>query len=336
MPRNTTISSFKRNIPAAFLAALLIFIGIEAYLYTIRPRLIRDFWNKFLINEHRLTELDRDFDFLIMGDSVQKTGIQPLKVAPDILNLGLPGAKPLGQYLLLKRYLRNHAPPEAIFLYLDPENPRDALYVILRFFVSPGEFMEVHDDLSPEEKRVFLMRYFASLDLRRTEAAGRDRYEGTNEQFVKTMIDNRGFMPSPRGDLILPENYFVNHRARVADNIHITDRDMKYLDKFMALAKDNDIQVMFIRFPEPAGLFLELERTGFNRRYLAFLEILRKRYPEAFFSKKPILVMDNHLFGDMSHVNRKGSLVYTRDFKLRTYEPFLRRAELTGETTDKR
>ncbi|MBD3295865.1 MAG: hypothetical protein GF392_00670, partial [Candidatus Omnitrophica bacterium] len=331
MPKSTIISSFKRKLPTAFLAALLIFIGIEAYLYTIRPRLIGDFWNKFLINEHRLIELDRDFDFLIMGDSVQKTGIRPAKVAPNILNLGLPGAKPLGQYLLLQRYLREHAPPEAIFLYLDPEDPRDALYVILRFFVSPEEFIEIYGDLSPEERRTFLLRYFVSLDLRKTEAVRRDKYKGSNKEFVDTMIKNRGFMPSPRENLILPENYFETHRERVAENIHITDRDMKYLDKFMALANDNDIRVMSIRFPEPAGLFTELERTGFNRRYLAFLEILRERYPEAFFSKKPILVIDDQLFGDMSHVNRKGSLVYTRDFELRTFDPFLGSAELDIE-----
>ena len=266
--------------------------------------------------------MEGDFDYLIMGDSVQKTGIRPVKVNDDLLNIGLPGAKPLSQYLLLKRYLEHHDPPKTVFLYIDPEDPRDSFYMILRYFVNIPEFIEIFQDLTWKEREIFFLRYLASIDLRKTGLVKRDEFQGSNSEFVKTLLDNRGFMPSPRSDISLPPNYFEKNTERVTDNITMTERDMKYLDKLMKLLSEHKIDVVFLHFLEPRGLRVELEETGFNRNYNDFIRLMKRKYPEVYFAKNPILVMGNSLFGDMSHVNARGSEVFTEIFRDKIFKHF--------------
>jgi len=232
---NTTISSF-RKLPGGLLVLLLLVVMTEWFVYTSRPDIIQDYWNKFLINEHALVNTPGNCDYLIIGDSIQKTGINPALVRDDILNLGLPGGKPLGLYLLLNRYLRDHNPPKAIFLYVDPEDPRDSLYVILRFFVTIPEALSVWKDLTWRERQVFLMRYWATLDLRKVGLTVRDKYTGGNRVFIETLIKNRGYMSSPRSDQSLSDDYFLTNRERHQSAVTISNRDMAYLDKIMKVA----------------------------------------------------------------------------------------------------
>jgi hypothetical protein len=322
--RPTIIFSFKKQVPVAFAIFLCLVVVTEAAIYVNRPNIITDFWNKFLINEHRLIDHNGEFKYLMVGDSIQKTGIKVKEVDDAILNLGLPGGKPMSLYLLLKRYLKTNEAPEAIFLYVDPEEAHDSLLVILRYFVSIPEFLTVFKDLTWNERSVFLMRYWASLDLRKVGLTVRDRYPYNNGHFVETMKKNHGYMPSPRDDRSLPDDFFVTTAARAQRSISVSSVDMKYLDKIMRLAESSGIQVFFIGFLAPEELLSILEATGFNAEYMAFFEDLKKRYPNAMFAEDPISFMENRYFGDMSHVNSAGSEKYTQYFENEIFKLFLR------------
>ncbi len=326
MLKLTTIFSSNRA-PKAFLAAVLLFIAAETLLYINRADFVDDFWNKFIINEHVLTEIPKDYDYLIIGDSIQKTGIEANKISGGLLNLGLPGGKPMSLYLLLERYLKKHNPPKAIFLYVDPEPALDSTYVILRYFVQIPEFISIWKDLTWEERRVFIMRYWASLDLRKVGLSKRDVYKGTNRSFVERLKSNQGYMPSPRSEISLSKDFFLTNKQRSQYKISINENDMKYLDKFMALARSKNIKVVFLGFFMPKELYGILENTGFNSNYRAFYNGLKKRYPHAYFVKKPMLYIDNKYFGDHSHVNNKGADIYTRYFKSRVMEPVISKME---------
>lgn len=320
MSRNTTTFSSKK-IPVALLAALSLFLMTEAFLYSNRAALIKDYWNKFLINEHSLLDQKKDYDYLIVGDSIQKTGIDPVKVDDGLLNLGLPGGKPMSQYLLISRYLKHHKAPKAIFLYVDPEPPMDSLFVILRYFVSIPEAISIWNDLSWSEKEIFLMRYFASLDLRKTGLVRRVDYSGTNKEFIDAMLANRGYMPLPTaGDSIEPD-YFKKHKERYQKKISFSKNDLKYLDKIISLCDSENIRVIFIGFVLPKELHDILEESGFNKNYWAFFRYLQMRYKKAYFVKENLMYLDNKYFGDRSHVNSEGSRLYTEYFKNRIFAP---------------
>lgn len=324
MRNNTTTSSSKAL--AAFIIFAVMVAGTEAYIYAHRPDIIRDYWNKFLINEHVLVDQPQDFDYLIIGDSIQKTGIEPNRLDGKVLNLGLPGGKPLGLYLLFKRYLEHHKPPKAVFLYLDPEDPHDSLLIILRFFVSAPEAFSVWKDLTPRERNVFLMRYWASLDLRQVGLTVRDQYPYANDVFAGSLVSNRGYMSAPRADNSLPERYFLTNAQRVQKGVSFTETDLKYLDKFMELAESRGVRVIFLGFVLPKELYHIFEDTGFNNSYEAFYGRLMVKYPEARFVDEPIIFFDNRYFGDDSHMNKEGVALYTDYFRDKAYAPFASQA----------
>ena len=320
MRSRTTIFSFKK-LPAVVIAILAMIVGTEWYIYANRPSILQDYWNKFLINEHVLVDQSKGFDYLIIGDSIQKTGINPALVDSRVLSLGMPGGKPLSLYLLLERYLRHHKPPKTVFLYVDPEDAHDSLLVILRFFMTVPEAISVWGDLTRQERQVFLMRYWASLDLRKVGLTVRDLYPDKNDVFIKTLISNCGYMSAPSASRALPADYFSSNKERVQNKVSFTNIDRKYLDKFMALAASKNIRVVFLGFLQPKELYAIHERTGFNGEYSSFYDTMKTRYPEAVFVDEPLTYMDNSYFGDISHVNEKGVPIYSEYFKKKVFLP---------------
>lgn len=319
MLKNITTSSFKR-LPAGLLTALALFILTEAVVYINRPNLLTDHWNKFLINEHRLVEMAKDFKYVIMGDSTQKTGIDPRFISDDMINLSLPGGKPLGLYLLLKRYYASHPAPETLFLYISPENPHDSMLVILRYFVSFTEYIMIWKDLSWHERRVFWERFWATLDFRKVNLTKRDEYLGNNKEFLKKILKNRGYMPSPRAEIELNEDFFIGTKHPVESSISITSRDMRYLNKIMGLASSHGTKVVFLGYLIPEELYNMHEQNGFNNEYRNFYASLQETYPEAAFSDRPILAFKNKFFGDPQHLNVYGTALYTLYFKEHIFE----------------
>jgi hypothetical protein len=326
--KDTTIFNFKK-LPAGLLIAALLFITAECLVYLNRASFIKEFWNKFIINEHVLLDTHKDYEYLLIGDSIQKTGIKAVAVSDKLLSLGLPGGKPMSLYLLLDRYLKTHKPPKAIFLYVDPEPPHDSLFVILRFFVKIPEFISIWPDLTWKERQIFIMRYWASLDLRKVGLTKRDDYPYSNRKFIDELKKNQGYMPSPRSNISIGDRYFADNKGRYQEEVSFSENDLKYLDKFMNLASSKGIRVIFLGFLVPRELYDILEEKGFNSNYISFFNNLRKRYPQAYFDSNPILYLDNKFFGDPSHVNDLGSEFYTEYFKNQLFLSYLKRRALS-------
>ncbi len=301
---------------------LALILATEAFLYSSRAYFMEDFWNKFIVNERELVNMPGDFDYLIIGDSLQKTGINTALVSDRVLNLGLPGSKPLGQYLLLKNYLEKHKPPKAVFFYMDPEDTEQSILVILRYFVSFKDFLSIWPELTWKERKYFITRYWESMDLRTVGAITRDWYRGPNDVFIGEMKKNLGYLPSSRAGRVMPDDRFRKTKERYASRISMTEQDHKYLDKFIELAEENKIKVVFLGQLLPKELYDIFERSGFNADYLRFLEDAKRRYPGAYFVDEPIVEIDNSMFGDISHVNTAGAKFYTEYFKDKIFKPY--------------
>ena len=79
------------------------------------------------------------------------------------------------------------------------------------------------------------------------------------------------------------------------------------------------IEVQQTSFSDLHDIF---EKTGFNDDYLAFVKVLKWKYPNCYFVKDPILYLENKYFGDSTHVNKNGSYVYTEYFKGQVFIPY--------------
>ncbi|MDD5489019.1 MAG: hypothetical protein PHH49_08705, partial [Candidatus Omnitrophica bacterium] len=256
-------------------------------------------------------------------DSVQKTGIRAYEVNGEILLPTLPGGKPMNLYFLLKRYLAEHAPPQAIFLYIDPFTPEDSSLVVLRYFTSIPEFLDMWPDLTWRERKVFISRYWASLDLRKVGLTQRRKYPYSNKKLVDDMVSHNGYIEAPEAEGEIPADYFSEHVERFQFRTDIRQVDLKYLDKFMRLAAANGIDVVFMGMVVPEGLNAVLEDLGFNADYIGFYDGLKSEYPKAYFLSEPILTLENRYFCDSTHLNTRGSELYTEYFKNDIFQPYL-------------
>ncbi len=317
------MTNFKR-VPHAFLWTLLLIVLTEFFVYSNRESLVHDYWNKFVINEKVLAEAPGDYDYLILGNSIQKTGIRPADVSDRLLSIGLAGAKPLAQVALLKRYLRKHKPPKVIFLYVDPENQYDTMQVIARYFFDFTEFGTYASDLSRDERDAYVWKMFSTLDHRKV-GLGQDRvaYGGPNAEFVRALLANRGFMQSPFHDRILADDFYATHKThrRIQPSITIEPRDRKYFDELMTVADQSGIRVVFLGMVVPEELGAIFETNGFFKEYREYLAALRARYPRVTLPGGETFGIANKYFGDFQHMNDQGVEFYTRYFKEEVFAP---------------
>ncbi len=309
----------------------ILFMATEMFLNLIRPSLVSRFWNKFIVNEHTLVDMPRDFDYLLMGDSIQKTGIEVTLVGDDILNLGLPGSKPASLYILFKRYIEKHNPPKAVFLFLDPQEPHESMKLTLKYFVKWPEFISLWKYLTWDERAHFMLRYWVSLDERLVTDPLGQFYLKPNRVFQEELRQNHGYMPLPNQDLTIKDDYFVTSGMRPEKSVSTTKRDFIYIDKFITLARAHHVKIILLGNILPKELYDIAEKTGYNLQWLAFLDILKGRYPDVERVKEPILFLEKKYFADMSHVNKNGRVIYTAYFKNQVYIPFTRLLNSGGE-----
>ena len=312
--RSNIFTTAIKKAPAFFLAATLIF-ATEAFVYANRPALVRDYWNKFLIDEPALLENPGSYSQVLLGNSTQKTGVRAAEIGPDFLALGLAGAKPMAHYLLFERYLKKHPAPKTMYLFIDGEDQADSLLVILRYFADLPEFLSVWRDLSWKERSVFLSKYFATLDFRKVSLRRRTEYSGSDQEFRQKMTENQGFMPAPDYPVDITDDYYELTGHRTDAKIVFDGRDDKYLGKLLTLARAKGTRVVLVPMLVPQGLMPHLMESGFAAKYGELLDGVKKRFPETTMPRELFVVMPNSYFEDPDHLNEQGSVMLTEYFR---------------------
>lgn len=81
--------------------------------------------------EQAYTASEKNYDVIILGDSVGNSAYIPELLSEKTINLALPGQTPVEQYYILKNYLKNHKPPRICYItFLDGHlmNTEDSFY----------------------------------------------------------------------------------------------------------------------------------------------------------------------------------------------------------------
>ena len=81
---------------------------------------------------------------------------------------------------------------------------------------------------------------------------------------------------------------------------------LAYLDSIYALARSNNIKVIFVTTPINSATHQIVASTNFYVSFKEFIKSFKNRYPQTIIlSKFPFL--PNNYFGDPNHVNKKGA-----------------------------
>jgi hypothetical protein len=272
---------------------------------------------------------------LFLGDSTVKNAIDPdlfyRLTQIKAMNLGLTGnLVAYGDYAVLKKYLNDHKPPQAIvvwhaidvwprpldmqlFAFTNPEwgDTQAALKNALTHVSSPTDYLKWPVEYMAQIVRNQLMKipsYRNRLEIRKET----DRYLP-----VLLHLDGGGGPPMPDPDVTLKNQL----RSVVRMAFYISPDMVFWFEKLVRLANDNHIRIFGAHAPihemfldkDSAEKKLALINDEVNRFY--------DRYPEIgkLNTRSPVFLKE-HSHGDKDHVSEAGRTHLTRYYADRINE----------------
>lgn len=266
-------------------------------------------------------------EVLCFGDSLVAHGVYPrifeTWLGRPTYNLALPGGPSPASYFLLRRALDAGARPKvlvvdfhAYLLLIRPEmtagyypellTTRELVELSLsardlRFFTRVATAMVLP---SVKTRRAIRSRLMAALQDQPWPGAG------LNPILLHNLRVNRGVLVAPA--LAAHDGPPANHTPTPESSWWEVDRTASaYVGKFLDLAAERGIPVIWLMPPTSSAYLAQAERNGRDARYAAFVRATQARYPN-------VVVVDgrrsgypDHAFVDAAHLNRPGAVAFS-------------------------
>lgn len=263
---------------------------------------------------------------LILGDSRAMADILPTELGDNVQNLAVGGATTIEMYYTLSNYLKhNEAPTVAVVMfapfhysYMDNFWERTVYFN----YLSASELSEVFSNARQTASETVLTESYL-MDALSCRLRLPNKYLPalTNSRLIMRYSDNKalcqqlveekghGLFGTADGSSDL--NYEVNYTQMQ----HSGDAALiaLYLDKLLALCKEQNIQVILEQPPMNEASYAELQ-DSYLSEYTIYIEETQTNYPD-FLINSEIPCYENRFFGDSSHLNEAGAAVYTEEFK---------------------
>lgn len=261
---------------------------------------------------------------LILGDSRAMADLVPKMIGDDYINLGVGGATSIEMYYTLKHYIDNNGVPDRVVImfapfhysYMDNYKTRTMYFHHLTL----SEAMKLYDQGTSYGAAVFddLDRFdILSMYLRLPDSylpalinsRGIGRLQ-VNRQLYEEQRLNRGHALYGTQDGCDDVNYEAGYTQmdRGGEHLLIT----YYFDRLLKLCGDCKIDTKVLQPPMNTASYTRLDE-GYVKEYLSYMRKFANDNPDIVFEDE-IPCYDNGYFGDSSHLNEKGAVVYTREF----------------------
>ncbi len=263
---------------------------------------------------------------LILGDSRAMADLVPGEFDSPAQNLALGGATTIEMYYTLSDYLTHHEPPSAAVILFAPfhYSYMDNFWQRTIYFnyLSIPQMFEVFANANTVASETVLQEHYlidsASYRLRLPDkylpalinSRLCTRFSENNTAYEKLYAEGgHGLFGTAEGSSDL--NYEVNYTQMKAsgDSALIS----LYFDKLLTLCAENKIDVIVEQPPMNEASYEKLQESYINE-YTFYIEEIQKKYP-SFSINSSIPCYKNDFFGDSSHLNEKGALAFTQDFK---------------------
>ncbi len=287
-------------------------------------------WNREFVN----TESEREYQVIILGDSIANAAYVPAVLSSDTVNLSLGGITSVECYYILQDWLEHHTAPEVCYIsftdsHLEGEQVfwerimythrlslRQNLEILraARVYQEPSVLAEhgMGDFISYE---LYLPnKYIASL-----------LNSGLNQRYE----ENAAAKESAR----LHGGWYFGNVLKEYDNsgtfefteFHVNPMFDEYYRKILALCEEHHIQVRIVKPPLPYNkIYTESYAEDFNSYY----EELKKDYPGL--TVERFEPYNGNFFLDSSHLNAHGALRFSREVRALYPEDF-EGAEVSSE-----
>ena len=264
-------------------------------------------------------------DTIILGDSRAMADLVPSEFDTDTVNLAVGGATSIEMYYTLSSYIKNNGCPENIIVMFAPFHYSiiDNFWTRTAYFnyLSVSDMSELFsyakacnsetlikkgykDDLLSYRLR-FPDKYLPALI--NSELIG--RYSENSEEYNKISADSGyGEFGTAKGcsDLNYETGYEQMHRTGDALLLDV------YLNKLLSLIEENNINAVLAIPPMNESSYNNL-KPSYKDDFYSYLKNIKSSHP-GISVETEIPVYDDKYFGDSSHLNNEGALLFTKDY----------------------
>ncbi len=269
-------------------------------------------------------EADTDYSTLILGDSRAMADVMPVGLGEDSVNLAAGGVTAIESYYYLSGYLADHAAPKRCFILFAPfhYSYADNWWTRTVYFndLSVSQIMEVRENGKIlDAQSVLNDGTFADLISDRLRLPNAYLPALLNARFFGRYEDNRaalddqkrarGYAPFGTAEGSDELNYETSYESLRESG----DADLirLYMRKLIELCEKNSIQVYVLQPPMNRASYDALQ-SGFVKGYALLMQSFADLYPYATVEKQ-IPCYENAYFGDSSHLNERGAVIFTEE-----------------------
>ncbi|MEI7983847.1 MAG: hypothetical protein WCI71_19530 [Bacteroidota bacterium] len=316
-----------------FLSLLIGFYLLYAVLVAFFPWKI--FYREYpmWVSKEEIMTDPLEYSTFVLGDSRALSAFLPVKIADNCYNLALGGGTPIEGYYTLKRLVRSHKVKKIIVSYapFHLESTDTFFERTIKFkFLTLTELTEIFrysfsynqkfwDEKSlyykdPEEKALALIKAFLTFgnfpfyykpELSNLSPVNRYKVNVTVYKEITASKGHFNFGTAEFSDGLSKE---ANRSDFVLNKVCVA-----FLEKTFQIARENNIQVLYKTAPCNATSFLHLNKT-YVSEYNRFFSELKHKYPSVVFDET-IYPESDSLFGDPSHLNKRGCIYFSEKFK---------------------
>lgn len=285
----------------------------------LSPDSVSAYWNK----EFTQTKQDKNYDVVILGDSMAATSFMPELLSDSTINLALSGSSPVEGYYTLKDYLENNDAPSDVFIsYMDYHLQHDDFTLstcnqVHKFSI--GDYYEIYrtirntgangfEDINMDEywdkaiaSGFYLPSEYIASIINTINEGG--RLEANKQAFDDVTVH--------AGRACKMTNDISSSSGIRYDDFTVSVLQGTYYKKLVGLCEDNQIKLHIIKLPLDVNtLFTEEYTAKVNGYYMNLLG--DAKYAEFRWYPADYAV---EWFWDDYHMNQHGSYRFSMQLK---------------------
>jgi len=266
------------------------------------------------------------FNTVILGDSRAMADLIPEELNDDACNLAVGGATSIEMYYTLKNYIKNNPVPEnAIIMFASFHYTIiDNFWTRTVYFnyLSVSDMSDLYSYAKVTGSETLLKKGYKN-DLLSYRLRFVDKYLPAliNSKFASRYAENRsiynkvstnyGYGEFGTADGCSDLNYETSY-----EKMHTTSDAVLldvYMNRLLELCQDNNIKTT-VAIPPMNKSSYEALHESYVEDFTSYLDELSYKYPSINI-KKEIPCYDDSYFGDSSHLNNKGAVKFSTEFK---------------------
>lgn len=278
-------------------------------------------WNRDFCS----TTQEKEYDVVILGDSVSNAAYMPEILSDSTVNLALGGTTPMENYYTMKEYLENNTAPQTVYIsFMDSHLQRAECYWKRSMYSHRYSARDSWEMLQSAKKyyeeniytessyldwiayELYLpSKYITSL----TNASFNTRLEGNINAYESDGLRKGRYIAVGNNEGSVVKTYDSFYVASLFDN---------YYNRLIALCLENDITVRIIKLPL---LNSDTFTEGYIEQFNVYYEDLKEKYPGITVDWWNV-GYDSNCFCDSHHMNTHGAFKFSVELKEKYSQDF--------------